>query len=84
MYANGAWLYFQRNQFGQLHGDVDRGAGNVTRFIYFHATGENYYPVEGSSELYVALNADKAPNESMSFNVMVLQGWATRIDIPSP
>lgn len=81
MYNNGAWIYFQRNHFGRLHGDVERGKGNVTRFIYFQATGADYAPIEGVSTLYVVLNAKQAPGDNMNPNVIVLTGRSTLIAV---
>lgn len=81
MYNNGTWIYFQRNHFGRLHGDIKRGEGNVTRFIYFHATGADYAPIEGVSTLYVVLNAKQAPGDNMNPNVIVLTGRSTLIPI---
>lgn len=81
MYANGTWIYFQRNQFGRLHGDVKRGNGNVTRFIYFQTTDADYFPIEGASTLYVVLDAKHAPGDNMNPNVIVLKGRSTLIPV---
>ena len=81
MYNNGTWIYFQRNHFGRLHGDIERGKGNVTRFIYFQATGADYAPTEGVSTLYVVLNAKQTPGDNMNPNVIVLTGQSRLIPV---
>jgi hypothetical protein len=89
MYTGSAWVYFRRNPYGQLHGDIENDRTNVARLIYFPATvqtshyGYSYEAVEGISSLYVALNAEKPPGDNGNPNIVVLKGKSTRIAIPS-
>lgn len=81
MYTGASWIYFERNAYGELHGDVKGRDGKVTRFIYVPNLDEHWNPGEGPATLYIALDADHRPAKDGPPNILFLQGVARRIAV---